>query len=133
MPFKRIVSSSWPAYNAGHEGGVLLMVELLTSQELMKALKISRSTLVRLKKKGLPMVGAGKLARYNPEQALQWFHAHTQPPSISPKILPPGDYQCGECGFQGSIQRPTVPGHCPQCGSTDLPRRVNGLERIGDS
>ena len=103
------------------------MMELMTSQELMRALKVSRSTLYRLKKLGLPTVGGGKLARYDSEQALEWFHRHSHQTNTPTNILAAGDYRC-TCGFEGTLHIPialTQRGPCPQCGSRDIPVRMN--------
>ena len=63
------------------------MMELMTSGELMRALKVSRSTLHRLKKMGLPTIGGGKLARYDPEKAIEWFHLNSHLTSMSKTML----------------------------------------------
>ena len=96
------------------------MMELMTSQELMHALKVSRSTLHRLKKMGLPTVGGGKLARYDPERALEWFNEHWHQTKAATTMLAAGDYQCPTCNFQGIIQTDiaaTKIGACQNCGS----------------
>ena len=106
------------------------MMELVTSQELMRALKVSKSTFFRMKKLGLPTVGGGKLARYDPARALEWFHLNSHLTRVHQKtskaILEPGNYRC-ECGFEGTlheaIDRSKV-GACPQCGATKAPVRV---------
>jgi hypothetical protein len=107
-------------------------MNFLTPSELRHTLKISRSTEHRLFNNGMPSIGGGRLRRYDQEAAVEWFRSHAHQSTTSTNILAPGDYQCGTCGFQGSIQQPTVPGPCPQCGSTDFPRRVNSSKLIGD-
>ncbi len=104
------------------------MMHLMTSTDLMRALRISRSTLYRLKKRGLPTVGGGKLARYDSEQALEWFHWYSHQTNTPTNILAAGDYRCGTCGFEGTLPVAialTQRGPCPQCGSRDIPVRVN--------
>jgi ribosomal protein L37AE/L43A len=99
------------------------MMELMTSQELMRALKVSKSTLFRLKKMGLPTVGGGKLARYDPEKAIEWFDRNSHL-THAPEKLPPGDYECPTCHFQGIIQTAiaaTKIGACQNCGSRAKP------------
>lgn len=97
----------------------------LKPAELRHTLRISRSTEHRLLKSGMPSIGGGRLRRYDQDAAVEWFRNHAQQPDALTRVLAPGDYQCGECGFQGSIQRPTVPGPCPQCGSTATPEKVD--------
>ena len=99
------------------------MIELLTSQELMHALKVSRSTLHRLKKMGLPTVGGGKLVRFDPVQALEWFDQNSHLTS-APEMLPVGDYACRGCGYEARIEMPMAPGPCPRCGSKERPVRI---------
>ena len=99
------------------------MMELLTSQELMGALKISRSTLHRLKRRGLPTVGSGKLIRYDPAQTMEWFRNHAHQPNTSATMLAPGDYRCGHCGFEGTLLKALYrarAGPCPKCGGQDI-------------
>lgn len=97
---------------------------LLSSQELRDTLRISRSTLYRLKQAGMPCIGGGRLTRYDQETALEWFctHAHQLHTTT---LLPPGEYACRTCSFTGIIAKPTRPGRCPQCGSTALPQRLD--------
>lgn len=108
-------------------------MNFLKPSELRQTLKISRSTEHRLLKTGMPHIGGGRLRRYDQEEAVAWFRTHARQPNTSTPMLAPGDYQCGNCRFQGSIQKPATPGPCPQCGSTDLPKRVNGSELLSDS
>jgi len=50
------------------------MAEYLTEKELCEWLKISRSTAVRLRRKGMPFVKIGKrFVRYNKEEVEKWL------------------------------------------------------------
>ena len=99
----------------------------LTPTELRDTLRISKSTEHRLLKNGMPSIGGGRLRRYDPETAVEWFRTHGHETTTSKPMLEPGDYQC-ECGFKGTLRKP-MPilqlGACPQCGTRDIPRRVN--------
>jgi excisionase family DNA binding protein len=47
--------------------------ELFTEEELCKWLTISRSTLWRLRKEGLPYIKVGNLTRYDKDDVLAWL------------------------------------------------------------
>jgi excisionase family DNA binding protein len=49
------------------------MNNYLTEKELMQSLKVSRSTLVRWRKEGMPFEKIGKLIRYNEEKIMDWL------------------------------------------------------------
>ena len=68
----------------------------LTPTELRTTLKISRSTEHRLLKSGMPSIGGGRLRRYDPEAAVQWFGTFAHQINTSKNMLEPGDYACGE-------------------------------------
>ena len=104
-------------------------MNFLTPTELRHTLKISRSTEHRLLKSGMPSIGGGRLRRYEEEAAVEWFSQHAHERTTSRNVLAPGDYRCG-CGFEGSLRQamPTTQlGTCPQCGTREMPRRVNAL------
>lgn len=105
----------------------------LPPAELRSALKISRSTEHRLLKSGLPCIGGGRLRRYDPEAAIGWFRTYAHQANTSKVLLAPGDYRCVRCDFQGTIQQPMAPGPCPQCGTRQIPIRVDGFEFPGDT
>ena len=101
------------------------MMELMTSGELMRALRVSRSTLHRLKKMGLPTIGGGKLARYDPEKAIEWFDRNSHL-THAPEKLSVGDYRCG-CGFEATLREARAPaqlGACPRCGTREMPVKM---------
>ena len=100
---------------------------LLTPHELCDSLRISRSTLHRLKKAGLPSIGRGRLARFDLDTTLKWYDEFSDQ-THAPQLLPPGTYQCPTCGFQGTSTKGIVPTRvapCPQCGIRQIPIRVN--------
>ncbi len=100
---------------------------LCTPHELCDALRISRSTLHRLRKAGLPSIGSGRLIRFDEDASLKWFAQFSHLTS-APEMLPPGDYKCRECHFEATISEPieaTHLGPCPRCGSRERPIRVD--------
>lgn len=50
--------------------------ELLTKEELCKMLKISRATLDRWRKKGLPYIKTGRLVRFDKREVSRWLKEH---------------------------------------------------------
>ncbi len=71
-------------------------MELLTPREVRQALKISKTTLYRLLKKGLPSVGSGRLRRFEDRAVRQWLETgEAQAPT--PTLMPPGYYECRTC------------------------------------
>jgi len=104
---------------------------LLTPHELCDSLRISRSTLHRLKKAGLPSIASGRLMRFDQDATLKWY-AQFSHLTHAPDMLPPGNYQCPTCGFEGIIPELAVPGACRNCGSRVRPR-VKGAGLAGDN
>lgn len=105
-------------------------MNFLKFSELRSTLNISRSTEHRLLKSGMPSIGGGRLRRYDQEAAVEWFHTHAQRTDTSTKMLDPGDYQCSQCGFAGTLQKAIVPTQmapCPNCSTRDTPIRVDGF------
>lgn len=49
------------------------MEKLLTEKELCEFLGLGRTTLYRLRKKGLPFVSVGRQIRYDKEEVLKWL------------------------------------------------------------
>ena len=99
----------------------------LKPSELRSTLNISRSTEHRLLKHGLPCLGAGRLRRYDERATVEWFGAHARRTNPTVSVLEPGAYRC-TCGFEGTLHIAialTQRGPCPQCGSRDIPVRVN--------
>lgn len=47
--------------------------ELLTKEELCKLLKISRPTLDRWRKQGLPYIKTGRLVRFDRNEVMEWI------------------------------------------------------------
>lgn len=47
--------------------------KLLTTDELCKWLKVSRPTIWRWRKQGLPYTGTERSIRYQPEQVMKWL------------------------------------------------------------
>ena len=99
---------------------------ILTSNELCDTLRISRSTLHRLKKSGLPSIGTGRLKRFDLDTTLKWYDEFSDQ-THAPQLLPPGEYQCRTCGFQGTSNKAialTQVAPCPKCNSKEVPLRV---------
>jgi hypothetical protein len=48
----------------------------LTEPELRQRLNYSRATLARLRKRGLPHIGSGRLRRYSLPAVVQWLSEH---------------------------------------------------------
>lgn len=55
------------------------MANLVTETELCEQLKVSRTTLWVLRRKGLPFIRIGSLVRYEIEEVLNWFRAVHEP------------------------------------------------------
>lgn len=53
---------------------MIMTMTYLTSKEVQDKLKISRATLYRLEKKGLPVIGSGKGKRYIEEDVRAWMN-----------------------------------------------------------
>ncbi len=107
-------------------------MNFLTPTELRSTLKISRSTEHRLLRSGMPSICKGRLRRYDTEASIGWFRTYAHQADTSSNMLAPGDYRC-RCGFEGTIQQPMAPGPCPQCGTRQIPIRVDGFEFPGDT
>ena len=102
---------------------------LLTPKELCAHLKISRSSLHRLRKRGLPALGNGRLTRFDQDKVLRWYDQYSHQDNAATTLLPPGIYQCPTCGFQGTTDKafaPTQVAPCPKCGTRARPIRVDG-------
>ena len=65
---------------------------ILTGNELCDTLRISRATLNRLKKSGLPCIGRARLARYDLDATLKWYDEFSDR-THAPQMLPVGDYR----------------------------------------
>ena len=88
---------------------------LLTPKELCAHLKISRSSLARLQKAGLPGIGSGKLRRFDQNAVLGWYDQHQQQATPAITLLAPGHYRCEQCNFMGTVHVASPAGPCPQC------------------
>lgn len=67
------------------KGGVCVSDELptlLTLDELRERLKVSRATVFRLKKKGLPVVKVGGALRFDPAQVERWLREQNAAPGF---------------------------------------------------
>jgi predicted DNA-binding transcriptional regulator AlpA len=53
------------------------MKKLLTEKELQEKLSLSRSTLVRLRKKGLPYKKIDRSIRYDEKEVMQWIETRS--------------------------------------------------------
>ena len=100
---------------------------LFTSKELCAHLKISRATLGRLRRRGLPGVGGGRLVRFDPAQAVAWYDQYNH---LSPALgmLVVGAYACQKCHYAATISEPTDVTRlqeCPQCSSRKRPEKVD--------
>ncbi|MBI3458455.1 MAG: helix-turn-helix domain-containing protein [Candidatus Rokubacteria bacterium] len=95
---------------------------LLSTQDLADALRVSRSTLWRLRQDGLPVLRVRGTMRFDLTEVKGWLAA------ADPKAqLSPGRYRCRRCSYVGdvpaSVARAEV--RCPRC-------QVTGdLERVG--
>ena len=49
------------------------MNEFISEEELSERLQVSRNTLWKLRKKGMPHTRVGKKIRYNHEDAINWL------------------------------------------------------------
>lgn len=47
--------------------------KFLTTDELCELFKVSRSTVERWRKAGMPYIKQGKLVRFDKEEVLKWF------------------------------------------------------------
>ncbi len=100
---------------------------LLTAHELCDSLHISRSTLHRLKKVGLPSIGSGRLARFDGDKVLGWYDQYSHL-IHAPDMLAAGIYQCRGCHYEATVPEPTDAtrlGPCRRCGSRERPIRVD--------
>jgi len=100
---------------------------LLVAKELCAHLKISRSSLARLRKAGLPSVGHGRLSRYNLDEAIRWYDEFsTQTPT--PGLLFAGVFGCQKCHYVAEILEPTDITSlqvCPKCSARERPTLVD--------
>jgi len=95
-------------------------MKLLTSLELCDTLRISRSTLHRLRRRGLPGVGAGRLIRFDQDKVLGWYDLHQNTPATT--MLFVGVHGCVECHYSAVISEPTditCLQECPRCSSRE--------------
>jgi len=53
--------------------------QMLTQDELMERLKISRVTLYRWRKTGLPEIKIGRSVRFDPVAVEKWLHEQSAP------------------------------------------------------
>ena len=97
---------------------------ILTGNELCATLRISKSTLNRLKKAGLPSIGRRRLARFDLDLTIKWYDGFSTRTQV-PEMLPVGDYECRVCGYEAIIEMPMTPGPCPKCGTRQIPIRVD--------
>jgi predicted DNA-binding transcriptional regulator AlpA len=97
---------------------------LLTTAELCTFLRLSRSSVWRLRQAGLPTLAVRGLLRFDRERVLAWL---AEPAASAPAdpLLPPGEYRCRGCGFTGMITqaRPASTMRCA-CGSGSDVERV---------
>ena len=98
---------------------------LLTAKELCAHLKISRSSLARLQKAGLPGIGSGRLRRFDQDAVLNWYDQYNH---LSPALgmLFVGAYACQKCHYSATISEPTDITYlqeCPQCGARGRPEK----------
>ncbi len=103
-------------------------MKLLTAHELCDTLRISRSTLHRLKKAGLPAISGGRLTRFDQDASLKWFAQHSQQIKPATTLLFVGAYECQECHYEATISEPTDVTRlqeCPRCASRERPIRVD--------
>lgn len=54
------------------------MEELLTKEELCRWLKISRPTVDRWRKQGLPFIKTGRLVRFDKNDVLKWLKENSK-------------------------------------------------------
>ncbi len=83
------------------------MVEtsFVTARELREALKISRTTLFRLLREGLPSVGYGRLRRFSILHAIEWIDGHRKQTGRE-LTLRPAWYRCRRCSRKNLIKEP---------------------------
>lgn len=101
---------------------------LCTPHELCDALRISRSTLHRLRKAGLPSIGSGRLARFDQDAVLGWYDRYSHQTTPATTMLFVGVYGCRECHYAATISEPTDVTRlqeCPQCGSRKRLEKVD--------
>lgn len=82
---------------------------LWTSREVLDFLAISRSTLWRLRRDGLPCLVVRGQLRFDPDEMLAWLSKYRESataPDAPEQILPPGTYRCRRCGFVGDLPAP---------------------------
>jgi len=100
---------------------------LLTPKELCAHLKISRSSLARLQKAGLPGIGSGRLRRFDLDSSLRWY-AQFSNRTPAPGLLFVGAYACQKCHYTATISEPTDATRlqeCPQCGARKRLEKVD--------
>lgn len=51
------------------------MNELMTTDELCEKLKVSRPTIERYRKKGMPYKKVGRLVRFDAKEVMEWINA----------------------------------------------------------
>ncbi len=93
------------------------MDQYLSVNELTGLLGVSRATIYRLKRKGLPFLKVGGLTRFPKIQVISWLEEETQKKGMDDIILSIGVYRCLACGYVGdvteAISLKVV--RCPQC------------------
>ena len=104
---------------------------LLTPKELCAHLKISRATLARLRRRGLPGIGGGRLVRFDSAQAVAWYDQYNH---LSPALgmLVVGAYACQKCHYAAAISVPTAIARlqeCPEC-SRERPEKVGATASV---
>lgn len=95
-----------------------IVPELLTLREAMAVLKVSRATVFRLLRMGLPSTGVGRLRRFSREAVFAWW---TRLGGL------PGLYKCSLCARESRRDIPTPPeSRVCQCGARGLE-----IKRVG--
>ena len=80
-------------------------MNLLTACELRQSLKISRTTLYRLIKQGMPSYGKGRLRRFELDTVLRWVNGGRDQVDQN-TIWRPGLYRCNRCRKVFTSPRP---------------------------
>lgn len=104
------------------------MEQYLNMKELTGLLQISRATVYRLKKRGLPFVKVGKSIRFSKEKVEDWLYEQKKESEKTDVILQVGDYCCLSCGWVGHVERPRLLSEiwCPKCGAKRQVKLVRG-------
>lgn len=110
----------------GGRGEAVSVGALLSRSETQALLKVSRPTLYRLMRDGLPSLGRGKLRRFDREAVLRWYGAE-MPGDDGAEMVAPGAYRCG-CGGQ-VIVRESQRADAVRCGGCGV---WDDLEWVGD-